>query len=117
MISLGAEILTPERMNALRPSLGRVVATGIPGDPIHPGHISCLIESKKYGDTLVAIVNGDGFLRKKKGKPFQDLRTRAAIVSAIRGVDYVFPYETEDEMGVQGALEIVKPNVYTKGGD
>ena len=60
----------------MRDTLGKVVATSGGFDPIHPGHISCIIESQVYGDVLVVIVNGDSFLTEKKGKPFQDVETR-----------------------------------------
>ena len=113
----GAPIVSFKEFAKLRPKLGRVVATSGGFDPIHPGHISCIIESKKYGDTLVVIVNGDNFLREKKGKPFQDLETRSLIVSGIAGVDFVIPFEIKNDQTVIKALEKLKPNVFTKGGD
>jgi len=96
---------------------GAIVATSGGFDPIHPGHISCIIESKKFGDTLVVIVNGDNFLVNKKGKAFQDLATRAYIVSAIRGVDYVVTFEIENDPTVAVALRSIRPHIFTKGGD
>ena len=116
-----APILTLEEFARLRDDpaarLGRIVVTSGGFDPIHPGHVSCIVESKIYGDTLVVIVNGDSFLKAKKGKPFQDLATRAAIVSGIRGVDYVVTYEVENDSTVALALRGVRPHVFTKGGD
>jgi cytidyltransferase-like protein len=113
----GAPIISFDELEILRPKLGRIVATSGGYDPIHPGHISCIIESKKYGHTLVVIVNGDAFLTAKKGKPFQNLETRSLIVSGIAGVDYVIPFEIEDDQTVSKALEAIKPAVFTKGGD
>ena len=113
----GSEIISLDEFAKLRPTLGKVVATSGGFDPIHPGHISCIIGSKKYGDTLVVIVNGDAFLTAKKGKPFQNLETRSLIVSGIAGVDYVIPFEIDDDTTVNRALEIMKPDVFTKGGD
>ena len=78
---------------------------------------SCIQDSKQYGDTLVVIVNGDNFLTAKKGKPFQDLATRMLIVSALRGVDYVVALEVDDDPTVIVALETIRPDVFTKGGD
>lgn len=116
-----APILTLEQFAELRDDpearLGVVVATSGGFDPIHPGHVSCIVESKQYGDTLVVIVNGDDFLVAKKGKAFQDIDTRAAIVSAIRGVDYVVKFEIKDDPTVAVALRAVKPRIFTKGGD
>jgi rfaE bifunctional protein nucleotidyltransferase chain/domain len=113
----GAKIVTFKELDALRPHLGTIVATSGGFDPIHPGHISCIMDSREYGDTLVVIVNGDQFLTNKKGKPFQDLATRMLIVSALREVDYVVPFEIKNDQTVIKALEKLKPNVFTKGGD
>lgn len=113
----GAQIVSFQEFEELRPKLGKIVVTSGGFDPIHPGHISCIVESKKYGDTLAVIVNGDEFLRAKKGHPFQNLETRCLIVSGIAGVDYVIPFEIKNDQTVIKALETIKPDVFTKGGD
>jgi D-beta-D-heptose 7-phosphate kinase/D-beta-D-heptose 1-phosphate adenosyltransferase len=113
----GAKIISLEEFAKLKPKLGKVVATSGGFDPIHPGHISCIIQSKQYGDTLVVIVNGDAFLTAKKGRPFQNLETRSLIVSGIKEVDYVIPFEIDNDQTVIKALEYIKPNIFTKGGD
>lgn len=115
--SWGAPIVSFEELEKLRPKLGKIVATSGGFDPIHPGHISNIIESKKHGDTLVVIVNGDAFLTAKKGRPFQNLETRCLIVSGIREVDYVLPFEIKNDQTVGKALAKLKPDVFTKGGD
>jgi cytidyltransferase-like protein len=116
-----APILSLEAFAKLRDDpasgMGVVVATSGGFDPIHPGHVTCIVESAGLGDTLVVIVNGDDFLIQKKGKAFQDLDTRAAIVSAIRGVDYVVKFEIENDPTVAVALRAVRPKYFTKGGD
>src|SRR3954465_11643000 len=96
----GAKIVSLQEFAKLRPKLGKIVATSGGYDPVHPGHISLMINSKKYGDKLVVIVNGDWFLAQKKGRPFQSLETRSLIVSGISGVDYVVPFEIEGDMSV-----------------
>jgi cytidyltransferase-like protein len=113
----GARIVSLQEFSKLRPKLGKIVATSGGYDPIHPGHISCIIDSKKYGDTLVVIVNGDHFLTAKKGRPFQNLETRSLIVSGIKGVDYVVPFEIKNDQTVIKALEGIRPDIFTKGGD
>lgn len=114
-----APIVTLEQFATIRDEqdLGRVICTSGGYDPIHPGHITCIVESQALGDTMVVVVNGDTFLRTKKGKAFQDLETRCKIVSAIRGVDYVVAFEIEDDMTVAPALNAIRPHVFTKGGD
>ena len=113
----GAPIVSFKEFAELRPKLGKIVATSGGFDPIHPGHISSFADSKKHGDTLVVIVNGDAFLTAKKGRPFQDLETRCLIVSGVSGVDYVIPFEIHGDQTVAKALEALKPDVFTKGGD
>lgn len=112
-----AQVVGFEELDSIRESLGRIVCTSGGFDPLHPGHASCIIESKQYGDTLVVIVNGDAFLTAKKGKPFMDLATRSAVVSCVREVDYVIPFEIENDPTVCEALRRLKPHVFTKGGD
>ena len=117
MTDFGAKIVSIKELQALRPQLGRLVLTSGGFDPIHPGHISCIIASRQYGDTVVVVVNGDAFLAAKKGKPFQDLATRSLIVSALREVDFVVPFEISGDSTVIQALEAIRPDVFTKGGD
>lgn len=112
-----AEVVSFEDFAKVRDSLGRIVCTSGGFDPLHPGHATCIVESKQYGDTLVVVVNGDAFLTAKKGKPFMDLATRSAVVSCIREVDYVVPFEIEDDPTVCEALRRLRPHVFTKGGD
>lgn len=113
-----ARIIALEDFAGLRDTLaGKIVCTSGGYDPLHPGHATCIIESKALGDVLVVVVNGDSFLAAKKGRPFQDLRTRCMIVSCIRGVDFVVPFERPGVMTVDEALEKIRPAIFTKGGD
>ncbi len=112
-----AKIISFEEFDEIKGSLGKIVCTSGGFDPIHPGHITCIHESKNHGDTVVVVVNGDNFLNNKKGKPFMDLKTRCHIVSYIKGVDYVIPFEIENDSTVTEALKKIKPHVFTKGGD
>ncbi len=112
-----APIISFEEFDALRPTLGKIVCTSGGFDPLHPGHVSCIAESKPFGDTLVVIVNGDEFLRVKKGRPFMDIKTRTHLVSYIRGVDFVIPFEIIGDQTVTVALQKIRPHIFTKGGD
>ena len=113
-----AQIVELADFASLRESLkGRIVSTSGGFDPMHPGHAACLIESKKLGDLLVVIVNGDAFLRSKKGRPFMDLMTRCRVVACIRGVDIVVPFEIENDDTVIEAIKVIRPHIFAKGGD
>lgn len=95
----------------------KVVATSMFFDPPHPGHVSCLLESKKFGDVLVVIIDGDTRAANKKGKAFMPAVDRADIADAIKGVDYVVIHEDPEAWHCADAIEIVRPDVFTKGGD
>jgi len=112
-----AKIVSFKEFDRLRGPFKKIVCTSGGFDPIHPGHVSCIHESKQYGDCLVVIVNGDAFLKNKKGKAFMDIATRCAIISYVRGVDFVIPFEIENDQTVCKALEALKPHIFTKGGD
>jgi cytidyltransferase-like protein len=112
-----AQIVSLDDFEKIRTQLGRIVCASGGFDPLHPGHTTYIIESKKFGDTLVVVVKGDEFLRCKKGKPFMDLQDRCKIISCLREVDYVIPFELENDSSVNVALRCIRPNIYTKGGD
>ncbi len=97
----------------------KIVMTSGGFDPLHIGHIRCIQESAAIATphgVLVVIVNGDGFLTRKKGKPFMLHQERMEIIDALRGVDFVTGWD-DGSQTVVGALELLKPNVFTKGGD
>jgi D-beta-D-heptose 7-phosphate kinase/D-beta-D-heptose 1-phosphate adenosyltransferase len=112
-----ASIISFDEFAELRPALGKIVCTSGGFDPLHPGHVSCISESRQYGDVLVVIVNGDDFLRRKKGKAFMDLETRCHLVAHVKNVDYVIPFEIENDHTVCVALDKIRPHIFTKGGD
>jgi len=98
---------------------GRVAAASGGFDPIHPGHASYLKKASELADILVVIVNGDGFLTRKKGQPFMPVKDRCQIVSMIQGVDFVVPFDPTDpnDNSVSEALQKLKPDFFAKGGD
>jgi cytidyltransferase-like protein len=112
-----AKIITFDEFDAIRDSLGTIVCTSGGYDPVHPGHLSCIHDSKSLGDTMIVIVNGDAFLRNNKGKPFMDIRTRSEIMTYAVGADYIIPFEIENDQTVIKALERIRPHIFTKGGD
>ncbi len=97
-------------------------------DPIHIGHIRCIkgtvhrarnkdIHPWEMTGLVVIVVNADSFLIRKKGYAFMPLQERMEIIDAIDGVDYVVPWETDGDQTVCGAIDILKPDYFTKGGD
>ena len=99
---------------------GRLVATSGGFDPLHVGHLRCLQKSaeiaKERGAELVVIVNGDGWLKRKKGYSFMTVEERMEIISGIDGVDWVVEWD-DGGPTVTGAIEKLQPIAFTKGGD
>jgi D-glycero-beta-D-manno-heptose 1-phosphate adenylyltransferase len=84
-------------------------------DLLHVGHIRYLQASAAEADRLVVAVNDDQVAAGKgPGRPILAAADRAALVAALRGVDYVviFPEST-----VAPLLTLVKPDVHCKGTD
>ena len=98
-------------------------------DPLHVGHVRCIegtvqrasnpdIHPWQMTGLVVIVVNADSFLKRKKGYAFMPLEERMEIIDAMKGVDFVVPWEAEwPDQTVIGALKILKPSYFTKGGD
>ena len=80
------------------------------------GHVHYLEEARKLGDALLVIVNGDDFLRRKKGYVFMPWKERIKIVRALRCVDVAMPCVDTDD-SVCETLRKVMPNIFANGGD
>ena len=85
-------------------------------DILHRGHVEYLAKAKSLGDVLIVGLNSDASVQRLKGRtrPIQSQRDRAAILSALRSVDYVvmFGEDRPDRL-----IEQVKPDVLVKGAD
>lgn len=100
--------------------LKNIVCTSGGFDPLHVGHVRCIKETVALARRLdahcVVIVNGDGFLTRKKGQPFMSENERAEIIENIRGVDHVVIWDDGTQF-VTGCIDILNPVIFTKGGD
>jgi glycerol-3-phosphate cytidylyltransferase len=94
----------------------KVVFTNGVFDILHRGHVEYLANAKSLGDVLIVGLNSDASVRRIKGKtrPIQSQRDRAAILSALRSVDYVvmFGEDRPDRL-----IEQIRPDVLVKGAD
>ena len=100
----------------------KLIVTSGGFDPMHVGHLRCLLASVELAIKLgkkhrvAVIVNGDGFLMRKKGYAFMPLAERMEIIAGVAGVDYVVPWD-DGSQTVVGAISVLKPVIFTKGGD
>ena len=83
---------------------------------MHVGHLRCIQAAAALGDKLVVIVNGDGFLTRKKGFAVMPLGERLELIASIAGVSAVMGWD-DGSQTVSGALEILRPHIFAKGGD
>jgi D-beta-D-heptose 7-phosphate kinase/D-beta-D-heptose 1-phosphate adenosyltransferase len=94
----------------------KIVFTNGCFDILHVGHVRCLEEAKRMGDTLVVALNSDRSVRSIKGpsRPFIPEEERAEVLSALACVDYVVIFDEPDPLEL---ITFLKPNVLVKGGD
>jgi glycerol-3-phosphate cytidylyltransferase len=68
-------------------------------DLLHAGHVAMLAEAKSKCDFLiVGILSDPTISRKKKNKPIQSLFERFLQLQAIECVDYIIPFESEEDL-------------------
>ncbi len=85
-------------------------------DILHAGHIALLRYCKQKGDVVVVGVNTDSSVRRLKGRgrPINTLAHRLEVLSAIRYVDWVVPFEEDTPLRI---ITLLRPDVLVKGGD
>jgi D-beta-D-heptose 7-phosphate kinase/D-beta-D-heptose 1-phosphate adenosyltransferase len=94
----------------------RVIVTNGVFDVLHRGHVTYLNQAKALGDVLVVGLNSDASVRRLKGpeRPLNPAEDRAAVLSGLSCVDHVVVFEGDTSVEV---LDVVRPDVYVKGGD
>lgn len=106
-----------ERAVASDRAAGRTIAfaNGV-FDLLHVGHVRYLQASAAEADRLIVAVNSDRSVRRLKGegRPVLDQQSRAELVQALRGVDYVVIFD-DDTVG--DLLTRLRPDVHCKGTD
>jgi rfaE bifunctional protein nucleotidyltransferase chain/domain len=85
-------------------------------DLVHAGHLKVLEWAKRQGDLLIVGLNSDASVRRLKGprRPILALADRAALLAALKPVDFVtwFSEETPHRL-----IRLLRPDVLVKGGD
>ncbi|MGH4007421.1 MAG: D-glycero-beta-D-manno-heptose 1-phosphate adenylyltransferase [Pseudonocardiaceae bacterium] len=100
----------------LRRRGGRLVATGGCFDLLHPGHLSLLRQARALGDGLMVCLNSDESVRRRKGpsRPIVPVSGRVALLEALEPVDAVVVFDEDTPVAL---LEVLRPDVWVKGGD
>ena len=91
-------------------------------DPIHEGHIEMIKASAEKSDGVIALINSDDWLCRKKGQNFQNFHTRKTIIENIKGVIDTFGFDDSDNSASDGIRKVRRkyPNVklvFANGGD
>jgi len=94
----------------------RIVFTNGCFDVLHRGHVGYLAEASRLGDVLIVAVNSDESVRRLKGpdRPVIPVEDRVAVLAALERVDHVVVFAEDNPRAL---LELVRPDVYGKGGD
>lgn len=94
----------------------RLVVTNGVFDLLHSGHLSYLTQAHALGDLLLVGINSDASTRALKGpqRPLMPEDERAALLAALRCVDYVTIF---GEPTAEALVRAFEPDVYVKGGD
>lgn len=68
-------------------------------DLLHPGHVLMLRDCKNSCDSLIVGLHvNPNKERKYKNKPIQTVFERFVQLNALKDVDYIIPYETEEDL-------------------
>jgi D-glycero-beta-D-manno-heptose 1-phosphate adenylyltransferase len=120
MLSAESKIVVRDRLRELlaehRMRGQKIVLANGCFDTLHVGHIRYLGGARREGDVLVVAVNSDASVcaLKGPGRPILPEAARAALVGALRAVDYVLLFS---EPNVEALLEDLRPDVHAKGTD
>jgi rfaE bifunctional protein nucleotidyltransferase chain/domain len=114
------QICDLDALEAIRAELRQrgatVVLTNGCFDLLHVGHVRYLRAARQQGDCLIVGVNGDESVRRLKGegRPLTPEAERAEVVAALGSVDYVVLFHEDT---AECLVDLLRPDVYVKGGD
>lgn len=115
-----AQVLSLEELMNIRRRLKeqgkRVVFTNGCFDLLHRGHIEYLEKARSLGDALIVGLNTDASTRRLKGlqRPINNQDDRAAVMVALRFVDYVCFFDEDTPLQL---IEKIVPDILVKGAD
>lgn len=84
-------------------------------DPVHIGHLRMIREASKFGH-VIAIVNSDEWLMRKKGYIFMPFEERCEIIQGFTATGTTTFVDDSDDTVCEALLRI-KPDYFANGGD
>jgi cytidyltransferase-like protein len=81
-------------------------------DPLHAGHVGYFRAAAELGDPVFCNVSGDAWVSRKH-TPLLAQAERAAVIDAIRWIDYVHV----SSGATVDVLRLLRPRRYAKGAD
>ncbi len=108
--------MTVERALQLRKGKTLVFTNGV-FDILHVGHVRYLEYAATLGDLLIVGMNSDASVRglgKGPNRPINPLEDRVEVLSSLRCVAGVVPFE---EGTPEALISQLKPEIHIKGGD
>lgn len=94
----------------------KIVFTNGCFDILHRGHVTYLQQARDLGDILIVGINSDASVKRLKGaeRPVNQLEDRAYVLSALKSVDIVIPFDEDTPLDL---INLIMPDILVKGGD
>ena len=94
----------------------KIVFTNGCFDILHAGHVRYLAAAKGLGDILIVGLNSDSSVSALKGpsRPVNPEDDRAEVIAGLAAVDFVVIFA---DATAERLVELIKPDIYVKGGD
>lgn len=91
-------------------------------DPVHVGHLNMFQDAKKLANKVIVLLNNDGWLIKKKGKPFMNQNQRKQILEEFESISKVIIQNSSEKSSSLAIKEFAIKNkdkniCYCNGGD
>jgi rfaE bifunctional protein nucleotidyltransferase chain/domain len=94
-----------------------VVLTNGVFDLLHRGHVTYLAQARALGASLIVAVNTDASVKRLgKGdeRPINSCADRMAVLAALEAVSAVVAFDEDTALQV---VQLLRPDIYAKGGD
>lgn len=114
------KVMNPESAVEWRASMRfankKVVLTNGCFDLLHRGHAEYLLAARSQGDALIILLNSDISVRQLKGpsRPVNTEADRSYLLACFSFVDAVMVF---DDLRCTRQIELLRPDIYVKGGD